>query len=167
MWGVLPIDDGNYLDPTSRGNIYYDSTFDIADNSSQEWLLKFCRKLRMQPFYRETYDPMISNCFIETFKQWMERKCYDPVDRVSNKPCCEVSTFPYSRRVFNHCILQAMEALYKTPQHFFISDVAGLRFSKDPLQKFKIKALVVEFDSTMSYTTSFEAMNTFYQQVFR
>lgn len=49
---------------------------------------------------------------------------------------------------------------------FLASEVAGPRFSKNVSKKIpKIKAVVVEFNSNMSFTTSFEAMNTFYQQV--
>lgn len=115
VWGVLPKDSGNYLDPTSRGKLHLDSEFDVAATESQEWLLKFCSRLRMQPFSQVTVGPTLSNCFIETFKNWMTRKCIDPVDLSDRYPCCNNVnvTFPYPRRVFNFCILQAMSSLYR------------------------------------------------------
>lgn len=90
-----------------------DSKFDIADAESQEWILKFCRRLRMQPFYQATMGPALSNCFMETFKSWMSRKCKDPIDGTNRFPCCETASFPYPRRVFNACVLQAMASLYR------------------------------------------------------
>lgn len=113
VWGVLPIDSGNYLDPNSRGKLHFDASFDIAAAESQEWLLRFCSRLRMQPFNRITMGPALSNCFIETFKTWMSRKCTDPVDNTDLFPCCNDVAFPYPRRVFNVCIIKAMSSLYK------------------------------------------------------
>ena len=41
VWGVLPIDNGNYLDPASLGTLVYDPTFDVAAPESQVWLFHF------------------------------------------------------------------------------------------------------------------------------
>jgi len=35
VWGVVPSDDGNHLDPSSRGELHFDKTFDIAAGESQ------------------------------------------------------------------------------------------------------------------------------------
>ncbi|XP_065203153.1 protein dispatched isoform X2 [Planococcus citri] len=166
VWGILPTDTGNYLDPLSRGKLHMDPKFDLASNDSQEWLFRFCRRLRMQPFYQATMGPTLSNCFIETFKKWMDRECVDPIDGTNRYPCCDKVPFPYPRRVFNVCVVKAMASLYRVDS-FLASDVAGPRFSKNVSMKKipKIKAVIVEFNSNMSFTTSFEAMNTFYQQV--
>lgn len=48
VWGVLPKDGGNHLDPASRGKVYYDPTFDLANPDSQAWLKSFCTKLRFE-----------------------------------------------------------------------------------------------------------------------
>lgn len=35
VWGVLPVDNGNYFEPTSKGTLEFDSTFDMASPESQ------------------------------------------------------------------------------------------------------------------------------------
>ncbi|CAL4119913.1 unnamed protein product, partial [Meganyctiphanes norvegica] len=113
VWGINPVDNGNYLDPESTGHLEFDETFDVSQPESQGWLLDFCRNLRNQSFYQSTLGPLLPNCFIETFKSWMERKCVDPIDRLSRYPCCEDSKFPYKKDVFNKCIHEGIQALYQ------------------------------------------------------
>lgn len=59
----------------SIGSLVLDSGFDISSMDSQRWMLKFCQSVRKQPFYKPTQGPLLSNCFMETFKEWMERRC--------------------------------------------------------------------------------------------
>lgn len=75
VWGVLPIDNGNYLNPASLGTLVYDPTFDVAAPESQEWLFHFCQQIRNQPFYQSTFGPLLPHCFLETFIKWMKQKC--------------------------------------------------------------------------------------------
>lgn len=77
IWGIQPLDEGSYLDPGSRGKMVLDPEFDISSTDSQRWMLRFCQQVRKQPFYKPTQGPLLSNCFMETFKQWMERRCKD------------------------------------------------------------------------------------------
>lgn len=46
VWGVLPKDTGDFLNPMSKGTLQLDSKFDIAAPESQTWLMRFCHKLR-------------------------------------------------------------------------------------------------------------------------
>ncbi|KAJ4434346.1 hypothetical protein ANN_22905 [Periplaneta americana] len=163
VWGVMPIDNGDYLDPGTRGTLIYDETFDMAAPESQRWLLGFCQRLRMQSFFQPMLGPLLPNCFITSFKSWMQRRCRDPVDRIDRTPCCENSTFPYKRRVFEMCIVQAIVDLYETPIEYLIPGMAGLKFSRDKHPK--IRALVVEYDSNQSYSLSFSDMDAFFHQV--
>lgn len=133
VWGVLPIDNGNHLEPKSKGTLEFDKNFDMAAPESQNWLFHFCRRLRRQSFYQPTLGPLLPNCFIESLKNWMERRCKDPIDDIDRTPCCETSKFPYSREVFNKCIVQAIGHLYETPADYFIPGVAGPKFSKSKL----------------------------------
>jgi len=162
VWGIMPVDNGDYLDPRTRGTLIYDDTFDMAAPESQRWLLGFCQRLRMQSFYQLMLGPLLPNCFITSFKSWMQRRCRDPVDNIDRTPCCENSTFPYKRHVFETCIVQAIVNLYETPL-YLIPSTAGLKFSyeKHP----KIRALVVEYDSNHSYSLSFSDMDNFFRQV--
>ena len=55
-----------------------------------------------------------------------------------------------------------MKDLYETPTKFFLPGVAGPRFSK---LTHKIQAVVVEYDSNVSYSLSYTEMHSFYTQV--
>ena len=48
VWGVLPKDSGEYLDPAAKGKLHFDSSFDLANPDSQAWLMSFCTKLRCE-----------------------------------------------------------------------------------------------------------------------
>uniref|UniRef100_A0A023EYY9 Putative patched transmembrane receptor n=2 Tax=Triatoma infestans TaxID=30076 RepID=A0A023EYY9_TRIIF len=166
VWGVLPVDNGDHNDPSSRGSLQWDKTFDIASRDSQVWLISFCSKLRSQPFFKPTGGPLLSNCFLENFIDWMKRKCDDPIDKLSRAPCCESARFPYNRKVFSTCLAMAANSLYNTPAQLIASDVAGPKFAKKTRSGLpKVKALVVEYYSNYSLTTSFKEMDTFFKQV--
>ncbi|VVC45685.1 Protein patched/dispatched,Sterol-sensing domain [Cinara cedri] len=170
VWGLLPSDNGNHLNPEDHGNLVYDPEFDIAHPKSQVWLLEFCENLRRQPFYRAVGGPQMTNCFIETFIKWMSHNCINNLE-LNRWPCCNSYSFPYPRNIFHFCILKAMYIVYSTPSTIFIPSVAGPKFSNPlfhPLnQTFVpiIKAVVVEFESNFAFTTSYVYMEAFYKQV--
>ncbi|KAK4871478.1 hypothetical protein RN001_015602 [Aquatica leii] len=163
VWGILPVDNGNYLDPQSLGTLELDPDFDVSRKDSQLWLLNFCRQIRKQSFYQSTLGALLPNCFIESFMAWMQRRCLDPIDNMDRTPCCEKEHFPYNSSVFNTCIVSAMGDLYETPSEYFIPGMAGPKFSKDQFPT--IKAIVVEYDSNYSYSMSFDHMHAFFTQV--
>lgn len=180
VWGINPVDNGDYLNPYERGTPDWDETFDISHPKSQLWLEQFCRNLRSQPFYRSTIGPLLSNCFIESLRPWMKRHCKDPIDpNIEYVPCCESSKFPYKPNVLQQCTAEASVQLHRTP-HLWIRNgplSAGPKFVKEPLLSApgvndtlalkitpKIKALVVEYDSTYAYTLSFGNMDKFFHQ---
>ncbi|XP_019696069.1 protein dispatched isoform X2 [Harpegnathos saltator] len=184
VWGIEPIDNGDHLDPGRKGTPQWDETFDITDPESQLWLEQFCKDLRSQPFYRSTMGPLLPNCFIESLRSWMQRRCSDPLDpRIDYVPCCESSKFPYEPDVLQQCAAEASAELHRTPSHLWTprggAISAGLKFAKEPLLPSrllngtshttkltpKIKALVVEYDSSYAYTLSFASMDTFFNQV--
>ena len=73
VWGVRPIDGGRHLDPGNKGELQLDPEFNIATTQSQQWLLQFCKDVQMQPFYRTLSigQLSLSNCFMETFRDWI------------------------------------------------------------------------------------------------
>ncbi|XP_063242455.1 protein dispatched isoform X2 [Bacillus rossius redtenbacheri] len=164
VWGVLPVDNGNYLDPYSRGSLQLDPSFDMAAPESQRWLMGFCHRLRNQSWYQPELGPLLPNCFIESFSSWMERRCIDPIDRLNRTPCCGVKRRSFAREVFEQCVVLAIADLYRTPLEYFMPGVAGPKFCKgsDPP---KICAVVVEYDSNHSFSMSFRDMDRFYRQV--
>ncbi|EFX72150.1 hypothetical protein DAPPUDRAFT_10357, partial [Daphnia pulex] len=162
VWGVADEDNGNSLDPSDKGSLVLDPAFNMAAPESQEWLSRFCKDIRDQPFFQPTLGPLLPNCFIETFQSWMDRRCEDSVDGKNRTPCCEVSTFPYSEHVFNRCIVLAVKDLYETPAQFFLPGVAGPRFSKSTQ---RLDAVVVEYDSNVTFSLSYTEMDAFRRQV--
>ncbi|KZC07514.1 Protein dispatched [Dufourea novaeangliae] len=183
VWGIKPIDNGNYLDPDIIGTPEWDESFDVSHPASQVWLQQFCRDLRTQPFYRETLGPLLPNCFIESLYNWMKRRCEDPIDSdINYMPCCERSKFPYNSSVLQQCAAEASAELYRTPAHLWARHgvSAGIKFLNDPILAqlqtsnetnslmmpiTKIKVLIVEYDSIYNYSVSFSNMNQFYHQV--
>lgn len=159
VFGVLPIDNGNSLDPFDRGKLQFDAHFNISAPESQVWLLEFCRDLRRQPFYRPlSMGLLLTNCFIETFKSWMEdRRCTQEVggQRENRFPCCEQSIFPYEPAVFNQCLVEVVERLHRTPNYMFAMNRAGPRFDSRTVGL--VKAIVIEYDSVYdAFATSFQ-----------
>lgn len=180
VFGVNPVDNGDHLDPSSKGTPDWDKTFDISNEKSQQWLAKFCQNLRAQPFYRSTMGPMLTNCFIEPLRLWMERDCQDLSDpKIDYTPCCKTSKFPYKPNVLRQCAAEANVRLEHTPHLWFRNGAAsaGVKFEKESLPKLvsndtftvksppKIKVLIVEYDSTSAYTLSFAKMDKFFHEV--
>lgn len=77
-------------------------------------------------------------------------------------PCCEVSIFPYTEAVFEQCIVLAVKHLFETPSNFFLPGLAGPRFSTITD---RVEAVVVEYDSNVSYSLSHQEMHHFYHEV--
>ncbi|CAH1377826.1 unnamed protein product [Tenebrio molitor] len=163
VWGVLPEDNGDHLNPESLGKLVLDPEFDISQPESQVWLLKFCRDLHRQPFFQPTFGPILPNCFIETFIKSMQRECVDSFSFRDRSPCCKTSKFPYNSSVFYECIVEEMTDIYETPSQYLIPGMAGPKFSKDQFPT--IKAVIVEYDSNYSYSMSYEYMHEFYTKV--
>ncbi|KAG5331523.1 DISP1 protein, partial [Acromyrmex charruanus] len=180
VWGINPVDNGDYLDPRKRGIPDWDDTFNISHPKSQIWLEQFCRNLRKQPFYRSTTGPLLSNCFIEPLRLWMKRHCKDPVDpQIEYVPCCKSSKFPYTPSVLQQCAAEASDKIHHTPHLWFRTGPisAGPKFVKEPLLSAqasndtfpskitpKIRALIVEYDSTYAYSLSFGNMDKFFNE---
>lgn len=84
-------------------------------------------------------------------------------------PCCETSVFPYKPHVFDECLPQIISSLYESPRYIFIPGIAGPKFGRNSTFQSTItnkttplvKALVVEYESTQSYTQSFKVVQDF------
>ncbi|XP_029177089.1 protein dispatched-like [Nylanderia fulva] len=179
VWGIKPTDNGDYLNPREKGTLDYDTSFDISNPKSQKWLDRFCKDLRSQPFYRSTSGPMLLNCFIEPLYEWMKRRCKSPIKPYvdENLPCCESNMFPYKPSILQQCAAELSMKIYNTPHKWIQNNpvFAGPKFFNDPFFSSndtlsvkvtpKIKALIVEYDSTYAYTLSFAKMDKFFHQV--
>nr|XP_033792827.1 protein dispatched homolog 1 [Geotrypetes seraphini]XP_033792828.1 protein dispatched homolog 1 [Geotrypetes seraphini]XP_033792829.1 protein dispatched homolog 1 [Geotrypetes seraphini]XP_033792830.1 protein dispatched homolog 1 [Geotrypetes seraphini]XP_033792831.1 protein dispatched homolog 1 [Geotrypetes seraphini]XP_033792832.1 protein dispatched homolog 1 [Geotrypetes seraphini] len=158
IWGVSPEDNGDPLNPKSKGKLKLDNSFNIASPASQSWILHFCQKLKNQTFYYQTDEQDFTSCFIETFKQWMEnRDCDEP----TLSPCCSQSSFPYKQEVFELCIKRAIMELERSTGYHLDSKTPGPRFDINDT----IRAVVLEFQSTYLFTLAYEKMHRFYKVV--
>ncbi|XP_023308791.2 protein dispatched [Lucilia cuprina] len=191
VWGIQPIDDGDYANPYAYGNLHYDNNFNVSTKAAQIWLLSFCQNIRQQPFYQLTFGMLLPNCFIENFITLMQRMCVNEMDYSDRTPCCDISKFPYEPDVFDLCLPQIISSLYATPRDFFSPGVAGPRFmastkldlnvnntlSEDFVNNTLdsttnstaappiVKALVIEFESNVSYSTVYDTVKEFIKTV--
>ncbi|XP_016076661.1 PREDICTED: protein dispatched homolog 1 isoform X2 [Miniopterus natalensis] len=158
IWGVSPEDNGNPLNPKSKGRLTLDSSFNIASPASQVWILHFCQKLRNQTFFYQTDEQDFTSCFIETFKRWMENQdCDEP----ALYPCCSRWSFPYKQEIFELCIKRAIMELERSTGYHLDSKTPGPRFDINDT----IRAVVLEFQSTYLFTLAYEKMHQFYKEV--
>ena len=163
VWGALPQDNGDYLNPGNRGSVVMDPTFDISSREAQSWMYKFCNSLKKQPFYKYTHgDLQLSNCFIITFKEWMYRPCYNDLSKENHRPCCRESVFPFEPNVFNECLLAAVDDLYETPSYLWLPGVAGPKFD---IKTKEVSAVIIEYQSSVQFSYNFQKMQKFYHDV--
>lgn len=162
VFGVKPTDNGDYFDPHERGTLVFDRNFDIAEQNTQIWLFEFCQKLHQQRFIRPPQMTDMSNCFMTTFKSWMDtRDCTDPITGIDRTPCCQSSEFPFDRFTFNKCMLEVVGIMRKSP-HLYNNINAGLRFFKNST---RVAALIIEYQSNRIYTDSFSKMEGFFHDI--
>lgn len=94
----------------------------------------------------------------------------------SRAPCCESETFPFKPRVFDQCLPEMVYSLYKSPRYIFMPGNAGPKFEQLPfeygehvnrsaLDLPKTRALVIEYESTQLFTTSYMAIRNFSQTI--
>ncbi|XP_028858774.1 protein dispatched homolog 1 isoform X2 [Denticeps clupeoides] len=158
IWGVIPVDNGDPLNPKNKGKLTLDTSFNIASPASQEWILHFCQKLRNQSFVFQSDEQDFTSCFMETFKQWMDNQ---DCDEAPVYPCCSQSTFPYKQDVFELCIKRAIMELDRSTIYHLDSKTPGPRFDINDT----IRAIVLEFQSTYLFTLAYEKMHQFYREV--
>uniref|UniRef100_W5NI07 Protein dispatched homolog 1 n=1 Tax=Lepisosteus oculatus TaxID=7918 RepID=W5NI07_LEPOC len=158
IWGIIPEDNGDPLNPKNKGKLTLDSHFNIASPASQVWILNFCQKLRNQSFFYQTDEQDFTSCFIETFKQWMDNQ---DCDEATVYPCCSQSTFPYKQEVFELCIKRAIMELERSTGYHLDSKTPGPRFDINDT----IRGVVLEFQSTYLFTLAYEKMHQFYREV--
>ena len=162
VWGVKAEDNGDQLDPLSRGSPVYDPQFNMALPASQEWLVKFCRALRGMDLYQQKAGLQLTNCFIENFRRFMEAGCsvegqsVDPAEGIER--CCSHTRFPFSERTFRACLPVYSSKLHRSAMWYNTNPFAGPRFSK---LTGEAVALVVEFESTEPFSLSYASVRRF------
>lgn len=86
----------------------------------------------------------------------------------SRMPCCDEQKFPYEPAVFETCLPEMISSLYRSPRYIFVPGVSGPKFerpsdSNKPLthNSSLVRALVMEYESTQPFTTSYPEMAKF------
>lgn len=172
VWGIKPLDTGNYLDPKSHGELHLDESFNISAPESQVWLDYFCQTLKEQSFTSINSGLLLPNCFLENFITWMNRRCIDDMSGINRSPCCEESSFPFTPEVFELCLPESISSLYETPREFFLPGVAGPKFSRkakifenNETVISDVHAIVIEYDSSQMFSLSYTEMAAFVRKV--
>ncbi|XP_020897275.2 protein dispatched homolog 1 isoform X2 [Exaiptasia diaphana] len=141
IWGVKPVDNGNYLDPDDKGTLDYDHSFNPKFTSdSQIWLSSFCKSLRKQVFYSGRSGSL---CSFETIRN----RCSQ-----SRKPlCCKNATFPFPKDIIENCMTEL-----GLPRH----DIYHPRGNNNT------KMMRISFSSNVHWSKDYNEMDTFWKQIF-
>ncbi|XP_048733211.1 protein dispatched homolog 1-like isoform X2 [Ostrea edulis] len=158
VWGIEATDTGSNLDPTDKGDIVFDGSFDPTTPEAQIWLLNFCQDLRQMDFYQNVGGFEQTNCFFEFFSHFMQQPC--STDFYNQKPCCNYSTSIIKSPDLMQCIPVYIPSLMNSPSVIYNSFTPGPRFTNG-----RLSALIVEFYSNFHFTTSFPNMSSFYTSV--
>lgn len=82
----------------------------------------------------------------------------------SRAPCCDEEKFPFKPKVFNQCLPEMISSLYKSPRYIFVPGNAGPKFELSSSSRFDLpiaRALIIEYESTQPFTTSYIQITNF------
>lgn len=116
-------------------------------------------------------DKFVAKKYYES-NTWFQFRCVDDMSGIDRSPCCESAKFPYPPHVFEQCLPQTISILYESPRYVFVPGIAGPKFERQPphngtaaataARKIpQVKVVVVEYESTQSYTMSYAEMENF------
>lgn len=87
----------------------------------------------------------------------------------SRSPCCDEHTFPFPPKVFEHCLPEMISSLYKSPRYIFVPGVSGPKFQRNSTKTGSpfatVRALVIEYESSQPFSTSFKEIANFTNHV--
>ncbi|XP_053567786.1 protein dispatched homolog 2 [Bombina bombina] len=154
VWGIMPMDNGDHLNPKTNGTLVTDATFTIRNAEDQKWLMDLCQKVRNQSFYYSDQENKPNICFMEDFHRWMESRQCSQSDQNLNL-CCNHFSFPYRSDLLLHCIkMMVREQGGDEPQALDI----GPRFDIEG----NLVALVLEFQTVYHYSFNYSKTRKFY-----
>ncbi|KAJ8353593.1 hypothetical protein SKAU_G00211600 [Synaphobranchus kaupii] len=163
VWGVLPTDNGDHLNPNSNGSLALDPHFNMSRPEAQVWLRELCGKIQNQSFYsllssspkEEVQGDNI--CFVEQLIHWVSiRRCSESDDVFTF--CCNDIPFPYPSAVFEHCL-----GMMAAEKHVGgnMPNTAGPYFDSEG----RIAVLVIHFKTTHLYSFNFSQTTDFYNEI--
>uniref|UniRef100_G1PA09 Protein dispatched homolog 2 n=1 Tax=Myotis lucifugus TaxID=59463 RepID=G1PA09_MYOLU len=153
VWGILPVDTGDPLDPRSNSSLVSDPAFSASSPEAQRWLLALCYGARNQSFFGAQPEGWPTLCFVEALQHWMgSPSC----GRLGPGLCCGPSGFPWAPELFLHCL--KMMALEQGPDS---TRDLGLRFNTQG----SLAALVLQFQTSFQYSPNYSQAHHFYTEV--
>nr|XP_017203633.2 protein dispatched homolog 2 [Oryctolagus cuniculus] len=153
VWGVLPVDTGDPLDPRSNSSLLSDPAFSASGPEAQRWLLALCHSARNQSFFGPQPEGGPTLCFMEALQRWMEGP---GCARLGPDLCCGQSGFPWAPQLFLHCL--KMMALEQGPNG---TRDLGPRFDAQG----SLAALVLQFQTNFEYSPDYSQIHHFYTEV--
>ncbi|MFT7817299.1 protein dispatched homolog 2 [Arapaima gigas] len=161
VWGVLPSNSGDPLNPSSTGSLVMDPEFNMSSPEAQMWLRNLCGRIQNQSFYLPSSSEVemkVDNiCFVEQLIHWVSiRRCSESEDAFNF--CCNDIPFPYLPGVFEQCL--GMMTAEKQAEGY-LSNTGGPRFDSNG----RAAALVIEFKTTQLYSFNFSQTTQFYREI--
>jgi predicted RND superfamily exporter protein len=104
VWGVLPADTGNFLDPKSGTTLVLDTSFSAKSPDAQSYLLNICKKIFSSDFASPTTQDFI--CPLNGFDNWLksQTKRAQP-DQAYIDNCSGATQIPVLESSFDQCII--------------------------------------------------------------
>ncbi|XP_052039202.1 protein dispatched homolog 2 [Apodemus sylvaticus] len=155
VWGILPVDTSDPLDPRTNSSVVSDPDFSPSSPEAQEWLLELCHGAQNQSFFGDQPEGWPTLCLVETLQQWMESPS---CGRLGADLCCGQSEFPWAPQLYLHCL--KMMALEQSPDG---TRDLGLRFDAHG----NLAALVLKFQTNLPYSTEYGPVHHFYTEISR
>ncbi|XP_006073103.2 protein dispatched homolog 2 [Bubalus kerabau] len=153
VWGILPVDTGDPLDPRSNSSLVSDPAFSASGPEAQRWLLALCHGARNQSFFGAQPEGWPTLCFVEALQRWMESP---GCARLGPGLCCGHSGFPWAPQLFLHCLrMMALEQGPEGPRDL------GPRFNTQG----GLAALVLQFQTNCPYSPDYSQAHHFYTEV--
>ncbi|XP_033115850.1 protein dispatched homolog 1-like [Anneissia japonica] len=162
LFGIRAVDNGNHWDPDDTGHLVLDDTLDISSPESQEWMYQFCQRLRKQTFYKPLPGYHPEACFMEGFRDWMARNPCLTSTGVDVSPCCNKSTFPYTKAVFEYCLKELVLYLYEDLLIYYDQTVGGPKFHKDDD---RISIVLITFEAEFNYSVVYGKVSNFWNSI--
>ncbi|XP_075387018.1 protein dispatched homolog 2 [Tenrec ecaudatus] len=154
VWGVLPVDTGDPLDPRSNSSLVSDPDFSASSPEAQRWLLALCHQARNQSFFGAQPEGRPTLCLVEALQGWMASP---HCARLGPGLCCgHAAAFPWAPQLFLHC-LKTM-ALEQGPDG---TRDLGPRFDAHG----SLASLVLQFQTNFQYSTDYNQAHRFYTEV--
>lgn len=146
VWGVVPSDNGELLDPNDNGTLVMDNTFNMSSYDSLVWMADFCETQRTNNY------TLLQNkvCSLTLYLQSLTAPCNRYI-------CCGHKNASLGN--FQRCFPPFMAELYaKTPTE----DILGIPYFDSSND---VRAFTMTYITTWSFTTKYSDMKLFVDYV--